>query len=626
MADFDSLLQMDSRAAVSAELAGWRSPLTLPQAQCLCAHVTTLAPALVPLRLAVIHTYTSDLLQPWLALNGALAGFDLQAYHAPYGLALQEAAPGSALLAHQPDITLMMLRRDDLHPDLALPIVGLAVEQQAALRAACLLRVQELVGMFRAQKIGQLLLTLLPPLAQSSLGGYDVQAQAGESAWWSALKGDIAAWLRDACPASLLLDLDEVMAQIGRAQFFERRYWYSARFPFTAAAAMEFSRRIVAVAEVLKSRQAKVLVLDADNTLWGGIVGEDGVDGIALGPDYPGNAYAEFQRRILDFQQRGFILALCSKNNAADVDQVLRDHPHQLLRDGHFAARRVNWLAKADNLISLAEELNLGLESFIFVDDSDHECAAVRHRLPEVEVIQVPSRAVDVPFCLDRVARLEVLSLTAEDRAKTSLYAQERQRREMVSQVGAAGGGAGDYLSRLQMEMRVSVDAPAHLARLSQLSRKTNQFNLTTRRYDEAQMRAFVEDERWLVLDFSLADVFGDSGIVGLAIWKLAAPQRAELDTFLMSCRVIGREAEAAFLHSAMRLLVERGVRHLVAEYLPTAKNSLVSHFLTDQGFMAGSDGRYHRDLSVQPALAATAFPIVFTLAIPEASLVGAVA
>ena len=169
---------------------------------------------------------------------------------------------------------------------------------------------------------------------------------------------------------------------------------------------------------VLKFPKAKVIVLDADNTLWGGIIGEDGIDGIALGSDYPGNAFLQFQRRLLDYQQRGFILALCSKNNAADVDQVLKQHPHQLLRDEHFAARRVNWLPKPDNLVSLAEELNLGLDSFIFVDDSDHECAAVRQRLPQVEVVRTPSRPIDIPGCLEHVSRLEVLSLTAEDMVK----------------------------------------------------------------------------------------------------------------------------------------------------------------------------------------------------------------
>ena len=614
-AEFDDLLQIDARPALQAALANWPDTLTLPQAQSLATHALALAPTAAPLRLAIVHTYTSDLLDPWLNLAAATAGWALQTYHAPYGLALQEAATGSALLAHQPDITLLMLRREDLDPALALPISGLAAEQRDALRRSCLAWVQDVVGRFRAQAVGHLLLTLLPSLAAPTLGLYDDQAAASSTLWWALLKRDIAEWIREACPATQWLDLDELAQQVGRAGFFDRRYWYSARYPFAAPAARELARRVVGIGTVLKTPRAKVLVLDADNTLWGGIIGEDGIDGIALGPDYPGNAFVDFQRRILDFQQRGLILALCSKNNAADVDQVLQSHPHQLLRDAHFAARRVNWLPKAENLKSLAEELNLGLESFIFVDDSDHECAAVRHQLPMVEVVQVPKRPTDIPTCLDAVSRLEILALTAEDLSKTTLYAQERRRREFTEQLGdGVDAAGGDYLSRLKMQMQLGVNPRAHLARLSQLSKKTNQFNLTTRRYDEQQMRGFIEADDWLVLDFSLADVFGDSGVVGLALWRLTAPGCAELDTFLMSCRVIGRQAESAFLHWQLRLLADRGVRQVMADYLPSAKNDLVRHFLPEQGFEARADGRYHLDLMLAPPRPPESFPITVSV------------
>jgi FkbH-like protein len=191
----------------------------------------------------------------------------------------------------------------------------------------------------------------------------------------------------------------------------------------------------------------------------------------------------------------------------------------------------------------------------VFVDDSSHECAAVRHALPQVEVVQTPSRPVEVPFCLDRVARLEVLSLTSEDLAKTEMYAQQRKRRELM-ETSLAGGG--DYLQSLGMKMRISLDSQGHVARLSQLTQKTNQFNLTTRRYDESQIQGFIAGGSWLVADFSLADVFGDSGIVGLAIFALHEEGRAEMDVFLMSCRVIGREAEAAFLHALLKVLAQR--------------------------------------------------------------------
>lgn len=622
--EFDDILRATSRDALQTALWRWPQALTLPQAERVRAHALTLSPAPQPLRLGVVHTYTSDLLEPWLAFHAATEGFELQAYHAPYGLAMNEAMPGSKLVEFKPDITLLMLRREDLHPELSLPIVNLGRERQAALRTESLSRLREIVAAFRAQPVGQIVVTLLPSPLPASLGQHDVQAGTSEATWWSATKAEFAAWLRQDCPATTFVDLDEIAARIGQQAFFDTRYWYSARYPFSAAAAAEFARRITVVGVLLKQPRAKVLVLDADNTLWGGVVGEDGFDGIAIGPDYPGNAYLDFQRRVLDFQQRGIVLAMCSKNNPQDVDQVLGEHRHQLLRDGHFAARRVNWLPKADNLRSLAEELNLGLDSFIFVDDSDHECAAVRHALPQVQVVQVPSRAVDVPGCLDRVARLEVLSLTAEDLAKTEMYAQERQRRQVMDGSAQTGGG-GDHLARLQMKMRIGVDPLPHLARLSQLTKKTNQFNLTTRRYDEQQVRQFIDDPQTLVLDFSLADVFGDSGIVGLAIWRQDGT-RAELDTFLMSCRVIGRFAESAFLEAGLRLLAARGVTELVADYLPTAKNDLVREFLPQHRFTGGADGRHVRRLADEPPAPPDTYPIEVSLEAAVSPASGALA
>jgi FkbH-like protein len=613
--EFQDLLAFERRDPLLAEVVRRQTALTLPQARQLADHARALPPALLPLRLAVVHTYTTDLLEPWLAMWASLAGFDLTTWHAPYGLALQEAHPGSALVQHQPDITLLMLRREDLHPDIAQPITGLSDQRRQDLRRACLERVIDVVGRFRAQPIGQILLTLLPSSTPASLGLFDAQSERSEAVWWSELQVDVATWIRKACPSTLLLDLADVQSHVGRANFLDRRYWHSAQFPFTAAAAHEFARRVLAVGSVLKTPKAKVIVLDADNTLWGGVIGEDGMDGIALGPEYPGNAYREFQRRILDFQQRGFILAMCSKNNPADVDEVLHKHPHMILRDHHFAARRVNWLPKPDNLVALAEELNLGLESFIFVDDSDHECATVRDRLPQVEVVQVPKRAVEVAGCLDHVARLEVLSLTREDLDKTEMYAQERERREILEHAANASTNANDYLARLGMKMRITLSPAAHVQRLAQLTQKTNQFNLTTRRYDEQQMRLFIDDaDNWLVADFSLADTFGDAGIVGLAMFRLTSTTTAELDNFLMSCRVIGRQAESAFLHSLLRLLAQRGVAEVVADYLPTAKNPLVRDFLPREGFEAGADGRFRRQLNERLSRPAGDFAIDVTI------------
>lgn len=608
--DIEQLLTLGSRDELRAQLRGPSRTLTLTQAQRLSAYAASLSPAPTELRVGIVHTYTSDLLDPWFALAGALQGFDVKTYHAPYGLGLQEAEEGSGLLAHEPDVTVLLLQREDLHPALSNPVSALDSKEQEALLADVLDRLLGIVATFRAAPVGQLLLSLLPAAAAPSLGLYDIQAERSETGWWRRLIAEAAARIRNSYPSTLYLDLDQVLAKVGRDAFFEPRLWLSARFPFAPAAARELTRQIVAVGEVLKRPKGKVIVLDADNTLWGGIVGEDGPENIQIGPEYPGNAYLAFQRRLLDFQQRGFVLAMCSKNNEADVDEVLSNHPHQLLKAQHFAARRVNWTPKIQNLRELAEELNLGLDSFIFVDDSAFECEAVRRELPEVEVIQTPAQPVEVPGCLDEVARLEILSLTEEDLRKTQLYAEEQQRRTLQRSMSNEAGGLEAYLRSLEMVMTVGIDDAKPLKRLAQLTQKTNQFNLTTRRYQEADVRRFIDADDWLVAYFSLADTFGDSGIVGLALAEQTAPDQARLDTYLMSCRVIGRNAETVFLNVVLENLARRGVRVVEAHFLPTRKNGFIKDFLPDNEFQETADGAYLRDLTEAPPKPASTYMI----------------
>jgi FkbH-like protein len=584
--------------------------IALPQARRLQSRLDQLRPASHTVRLGIVHTFTTHLLDPWLSFETSLQGLALETYHAPYGFVLQEAQPGSGLISHRPDITLLMLQREDLDPTLAHPLSRLSPDEQGETRARALGCVKNIVARFRAQVGGFILVTVLPALTEPSLGLYDMQSERSETGWWASFKTDLAGHLRDQVRASLFLDLDQGLDALGRAGFFDLRLWYSSRFPFAAQGAREVARRIATVAALVKHPKAKVLAVDADNTLWGGVIGEDGIDGIALGPDYPGNAYMAFQRRLLDLQQRGFILVLCSKNNPDDVAEVLERHPHQILRSHHFVAQRVNWDAKPRNLESLAAELNLGLDSFIFIDDSEYECSLVESELPAVEVIRAPKSPIELARCLDRVARLEVLSLTAEDREKAQMYAEERQRHELEAEFTTSGHDLQSYLRSLQMKMQVRIDDDSQVPRLAQLTQKTNQFNLTTRRYSEQRIQEYIDSPDFLVGCFSLTDIFGNSGVVGLVIIHREGGCRASLDTFLMSCRVIGRRAESAFLETIMRLLAAEGIDDVRAEFLPTAKNALAKDFLTQHGFERTSDHGYRRLFAVEPPRPAHEYPV----------------
>lgn len=574
-----------SRAEVLASLGSRRTPLTLPQMRDLGRQLRALGEPVLPLRVGVLRTYTTELLRPYWQFEAQLQGFDLQVYEAPYGALLQEAEPGSALAAHNADLVYIFLRWEDLEPRLSLPVTGLAADERDAVVEGAAARVRGLLEGLRAVSSATLVVTLLPRLWGPELGIFDAMDAHSEAELRWRIKQAIARGA-ETIPSAHFSDLDEVAAELGRLRMFDQRMWETARFPYSAAGAQAVIRHLMAYAVVQRQPKAKCVVLDADNTLWGGVVGEDGPTGIALGPDYPGSVYVTFQRRLLELQQRGLLLALCSKNNPQDVAEVLRHHPHQLLREEHFAATRVNWEPKPENLRALAQELNLGLESFVFVDDSAYECLAVRQQLPQVTMVQAPSDPLDLPYCLDGVARLQITSRTSEDQARTRMYAQERQRQ----QTAEAFRSHEEYLASLEMVMRVGVDDERHVARIAQLTQKTNQFNLTTHRYSEAQVLAFMRDPDWLVAHFSLSDVFGDSGLVGVAIVRGVAGmtgKTAEVDTLLMSCRVIGRRAEQTFVREVLQRLAGAGVERVVARYAPTPKNEMVRAFWPSLGFSA---------------------------------------
>ena len=593
----EKLLALQSAQDIKSQLALRSLVPSQQQAGKLRQHLASLG-AVKAVRLGIVHTYTSELLDPWLHFTAALNELSLDIYHAPYGTTVQEASRQSGLSRHAPDVTLLLLTREDLHPAFQAPAACIQTADRQEIQEQAIQSLSGLIRQFRDTVSGHIIVTVLPGQPPPGLGLYDVMSEQSEYQWWNQIKGDITRELREAFSGVSYLDLDQLLMQCGRDNFFDPRLWYSSVFPYAADGALAVANAVTTLAASIYRTRAKVIVVDADNTLWGGVIGEDGMNGIALGQEYPGRAFVDFQKRLLSLQQRGFILALCSKNNPDDLNEVLLNHPHQLLKNEHFAAQRVNWQPKPDNLRAIAEELNLGLDSFIFVDDSDYECSAVKHSLPEVDVIQVPARATEIPSCLDALARLEIVSLTAEDLQKTAMYAQERLRKTQLEQLSDTGGSIEDYLKSLNMKMTVRLDDSSAVPRLAQLTQKTNQFNLTTRRYSEKDIAGMIDADEFCVYHFSLEDNFGNSGIVGLAIVERTEDNQARLDTFLMSCRVIGRMAEQAFLSTIVGDLVSAGVRGLTAEYIPTRKNILVQHFLPDSGFEAAESGVYARRLS----------------------------
>ncbi len=382
----------------------------------------------------------------------------------------------------------------------------------------------------------------------------------------------------------LVHDTAALAADIGYRTWFDPRLWVLARCRLSRPAMKALAQSTASLLRGWQGQSRKCVVLDLDNTLWGGVVGEEGLEGIVLGEEGMGLAFAEFQEELLNLAHKGVLLALCSKNNEADAVAVLAQHPSMRLNEDHFAARRINWLDKVANLKALSAELGLGLDSFIFIDDNPAERALVRAELPEVLVPEWPGDPTLYKTALLDLAAVHLprISITGEDRARTALYRAEGSRRVLRE---SAAGDLESYYRSLEMTARAGLADSFTIPRIAQLTQKTNQFNLTTRRYSEAEIRALSNAPDALVVWLELKDRFAGNGIVGIAILRETAAGEWNIDTLLLSCRVIGRTVEQALLGLVCKMLLARGAHALAGEYHPTPKNAVTAELYRSLGF-----------------------------------------
>ena len=380
----------------------------------------------------------------------------------------------------------------------------------------------------------------------------------------------------------VLVDWERFVRLLGANESMDYRFWYMSKAPFKKAFLDLYALELVKIAKALKGKSKKCLVLDCDNTLWGGIIGEDGLQGIKLDRhSYPGNIFYEFQKNILRLHERGVLIAICSKNNEQDVWDVLNGYPDCLLKREHLAAWRINWSDKASNINSLAAELNLGIDSFVFVDDNPVECGLIRDMLPEVTVVQVPDKLYTYPQLLNRDGLFDTLTFSSEDRQRSQMYRNEATRKHEQAKFETMD----QYLASLSLVISVHPVKDDEVSRVAQLTQKTNQFNLTTRRYSEAKISAFRGDTDWAVMSLFVRDKFGESGLTGVLISRREG-DTGIIDSFLMSCRILGRNIEIAFVLEAFTILERSwGINTWRAEFIPTHKNQQVADLWPSIGF-----------------------------------------
>jgi FkbH-like protein len=421
-------------------------------------------------------------------------------------------------------------------------------------------------------------------------------------------EGDVAlvravnAELRDALPAgSIFTDLDQISGEVGRQHFYDARRYYWTKQPFSELGTLRLAEHLWAGVRAVTTGPKKVLVLDLDNTLWGGVVGETGPLGIALSESPDGEAFHAFQKHVKRLSERGVVLAVSSKNNDADAREPFEKNPDMVLSLDDFAAFEANWEPKAAAIRRIAHTLELGLDSFVFVDDNPAEREHIRQALPDVTVVELPEDPAEFVQALDAGLWFEAVDLTDEDRVRAEQYRSARRRRDYE----ASFESLDSYLASLEMSADVRCIDEADMDRVVQLIGKTNQFNLTTRRHAPAKVRQMLLAPGTIGLTLRLVDRFGDYGLVSVLIAAAdpGAARTLHIDTWLMSCRVISRSVEEFFFNALVDLARQAGVERLVGVYVPSQKNGLVKDLYARLGFTryettSGEGVEYHLDLT----------------------------
>jgi len=384
----------------------------------------------------------------------------------------------------------------------------------------------------------------------------------------------------------LIFDFDGFVSKFGEKNVFNYQNYFFGDIKIDLDYIPYFANELIPFVIAQLGISKKCIVLDLDNTLWGGTVGEDGFDGIKLGPQSPGNTFLEFQKYLKALKNRGIILAINSKNNFNDAIQVIKEHPYMILREEDFACMRINWNDKVSNMSEIAQELNIGIDSIVFFDDDPLNREFMRTALSDVYTVDLPKDSSEYVPILQELAEFSVFEITDEDSKRAQMYVQQRKRKEFETSTP----NLDSLLRNLSLELIIKNSNSFTMPRISQLILKTNQFNLTTKRYTAEEITNFTNDDNMIVGCAQVKDKFGDHGITGVFIIKKLNSDEWFIDTFLLSCRIIGREIEQGILYYIINEAKKNGIKIIKSQYIPTEKNTPIENFLPSSGFKKNND------------------------------------
>jgi len=538
------------------------------------------APGFVPVRLAVLSSSTVDHLKPALRVAGLRRQLLIDVHIGSYGQYRQELLdPASPVGLFAPQFILLSLTAREA-------ISGVSLTAGPAEADAAIGRFVDELRLLWRQAREALGATIVQQtflnVAETLFGSYDRFVPGAPGQLISRLNERMSE--AAGTDGVLLVDVARASEREGLDSWFDLTRWLQAKMEIAPQAAPAYGELVTRIIAARRGLSRKCLVLDLDNTLWGGVIGDDGLEGIVLGEgSAAGEAHLALQRYARQLRERGVILAVCSKNDPAIAEAVFHRHPEMLLNRSDIAAFVANWEDKAANLRRIATQLNIGLDSLVFVDDNPAERARIRQSLPMVAVPELPADPGQYVRCLADAGYFEAVAFTTDDQQRGEQYTANAAREALLQ----SSENLGDFLKGLDMSLEFGPFRPLDLPRLAQLINKTNQFNTTTRRHSLEAVEKFMATPGCLTLQFRLADRFGDNGLVSAMILRPVpdAADELEIDTWVMSCRVFGRQLE----HEAMNIAVEvaraAGARGLHAEYIQTAKNSVVSDLYPKLGF-----------------------------------------
>jgi FkbH-like protein len=527
-------------------------------------------------RLAVLGSFTTHQLVSLIELFAFASGFDLEIYEADYGLIQQEIIdPASELYEFKPDIVYIACNRRSLGRRPALADSPARVDELVAEEVSAW---SNLWKTAHDRLACQVIQNNFDPPPQRALSNHEMRHHSGLSRFVSKVNHA----LQDTAPVYVtIFDVDHLSASLGRWAFGDDRFFYHAKMPCAPEFLVPYAHGVASIITAQSGAAKKCLVLDLDNTLWGGVIGDDGLGGIRLGQgEAEGEAFQAFQHYVADLARRGVILAVCSKNTESVAREAFEKHPEMVLRSGDIAAFVANWDDKATNLRRIAKQLEIGIDSLVFVDDNPMERGLVRQLVPEVAVPELPEDPAGYIQALDRHCYFQTVSIGSEDLSRTAMYGANTLRQ----QAEVSAGSIDDFLASLAMKARIEPVNKDNLERVVQLIGRSNQFNLTTRRHNTAAVLKMIDSPEWITRTVSLADRFGDNGLICVMLGRVENNDLI-IDNWLMSCRVLKRGVESLCRNVLCKAAAERGLKQVIGEYIPTAKNALVKDHYATLGF-----------------------------------------